>query len=118
MQPLKILAFVIGAVPIAAFLLTLILTEGAPLKPPSPGEESGPAVATQPLPRAKLERQDGVAAAGHSDADVDAPAPRQIADGFAADDKLGPAPMVNDEREAQLLLMLFGAPQPDLPPER
>lgn len=103
MQPLKILAFVIGAVPIAAFLLTLLLTDGAPLQPLSPGEESGPAVATPVLPRAKLERQDGVAAAGHSGA------------GTA---NLEPSPMVNAEHDPQLLLMLFGAPRPGVPPER
>ncbi len=112
MQPLKVLAFVIGALPIAAFLLTLFLTDGAPLRPLSPGEESGPAVATPVLPRAKLERQDGVAAAGHFGAEmsdiehwgaVDA-APKQNA---------VPRPMVNAERDAQLFILLFGEPQPD-----
>ncbi len=117
MQPLKILAFVIGAVPIVAFLLTMLLTEGAPLQPLSPGEESGPAVATPVLPRAKLERHDGVAAAGHSGADRETVERWRAKDGLADEIGAVSSPVVNAERDAQLLLMLFGAPQPGLPPE-
>lgn len=103
MQPLKMLAFSIGAMPIAAFLLTLLLTEGAPLYPPAPGEESGPAVATQTLPRAKQERQDGVATVGHS---------------YATAGSVAPPPIVNAAPDAQPLLSLFGAAPPDVRRDR
>ncbi len=74
MQPLKILAFVIIGLPVSAFLLTLFLTDGAPLKPLTPGEESGPAAATRALPQAERERpqqerQGSVVAAGLSQAE-------------------------------------------------
>jgi hypothetical protein len=118
MQPLKILAFVIVALPIAAFLLTLFLTEGAPLKPLTPGEESGPAVATRALPRTKLERQGSVAAAGHRSGDTDNAGDSSAGDVFAPDVDAEPAPMVYRDREAQIFFMLFGAPHPTPAPAR
>ncbi len=118
MQPLKILAFVIGAVPIAAFLLTLLLTDGAPIKPLSLREESGPAVATPVLPRAKLERQDGVVAAGHRGGEIQIGEHWRAVETFAPTLGNEPAPMVNAKRDAQLFMMLFGAPQTGPPPAR
>ena len=56
MQPLKIIALLIGGLPLAAFLATLFLTDGAPLKSLAPGEESGPVAVTRALPPAALER--------------------------------------------------------------
>ena len=109
MRPLKILAFVIGAIPIAVFLLTLYLTDGAPLQPLTPGEESGPAAATRALPLAKLdwpaqERQGSVVAAGLSEGDG------SIAEYWDAEG--APARMINHDRDAQLFITLFGAPRP------
>ena len=121
MQPLKLLAIVIGTLPLAAFLLTLYLTDGAPLQPFTPGQESGPAAATPALPQAdlgrpRLERQTKVAAAGYpgvndvlagtSDFDLVFP-PKQLP---------APVSLVNGEREAQIFLMLFGVPDPYFPP--
>jgi len=118
MQPLKILALVIGALPIVAFLLTLFLTEGAPLRPLSPGEESGSAVATPALPRAKLERQDGVAAAGHFGTDTSDVEHWRAVETFVPKQDPEPMSMVNAERDAQLFILLFGGPQQGLSPER
>jgi hypothetical protein len=56
MQPLKIIALLTGGLPLAAFLATLFLTDGAPLKSLAPGEESGPVAVTRALPPAALER--------------------------------------------------------------
>lgn len=101
MQPLKILAFIIIGLPVSAFLLTLFLTDGAPLKPLTPGEESGPVAATRALPQAererpKQERQGSVVAAGLSQAEEGA----QV-------------PMINHGRDAQLFIKLFGVPHPN-----
>ena len=98
MHPLKILAFVIIGFPVSAFLLTLFLTDGAPLKPLTPGEESGPVAATRALPQAEperplQERQGSVVAAGLSQA--------------------APARMINHGRDAQLFIKLFGTPHPN-----
>ena len=118
MQPLKILAFVIGAVPIAAFLLTLLLTEGAPLKPLSPREESGPAGAKPVLPPAKLEPQDGVWAGRPPRADIGNVEHWRAVETFAPTLGNEPAPMVNAKRDAKLFMMLFGVPQTGPPPAR
>ncbi len=117
MQPLKILAFIIGALPLAAFLLTLWLTEGAPLQPLAPGEESRPAAATHPLPQSKLERQGSVAATGHSG--TDDPVDQSIAEegdaegAFLQGGSAKPAPIVNVDRDAQIFMTLFGVRHPD-----
>jgi hypothetical protein len=119
MQPLKIIAFVIGALPITAFLLTLILTDGAPLKPLTPGEESGPVAATRALPpaalahppqgRPKLERLGSVAAAGF-----------QGTEHWAIEDfgekAPEPADLIDPDRDAQLFMTLFGVRHPGLAP--
>jgi hypothetical protein len=108
MQPLKILALVIIGLPVSAFLLTLFLTDGAPLQPLTPGEESGPAAATRALPQVERERQGSVVAAGHLDTEVwDA----ELL--FFADEDAKPAPMINHDRDAQLFIKLFGTPYPN-----
>jgi hypothetical protein len=56
MQPLRTIALFIGGLPLAVFLATLFLTDGAPLKSLAPGEESGPVAVTRALPPAALER--------------------------------------------------------------
>ena len=123
MRPLKILAFVIGAVPIAAFLLTLFLTDGAPLRPLTPGdlslchwpgEESEPVAATRALPlvtpeRTPLERQGRVTAAGYSSI-VGFPALH------AGEMPPRSATLVNHDRDVLLFMTLFGVPNPYLPP--
>lgn len=114
MRPLKILAFVIGAVPIAAFFLTLFLTDGAPLRPLTPGEESEPVAATRALPlvtpeRTPLERQGRVTTAGYSSI-VGFPAPN------ASEMPPRSATLVNHDRDALLFMTLFGVPNPYLPP--
>ncbi len=113
MQPLKILAFAIGAIPIAAFLLTLFLTNGAPLRPFTPGEESGPAAATRALPQATperppLERQGSVAAAGNQGNDERNVGFTRAEAGFPPET----TPVVNQDRDAKLFQLLFGFPQP------
>ena len=116
MHPLKILAFIIGALPILVFLLTLILTDGAPFHPLSPREESGPAAAAPALPQAKQERYGSVAAVGHNGAD------EPIAETWNAEAAVSPDQgeererMVNFERDAEILYMLFGGAHPDLRP--
>jgi len=114
MQPLKIVALVIGALPFAAFVLTLHLTDGAPLKPLTPGTESEPVAATRALPQdtpgeTLLERQGRVAAAGFSNT---TPA------SFENDRKLTaqPSAIVNHDRDALLFMTLFGVPNPYQPP--
>jgi hypothetical protein len=118
MQPLKIFAFVIIGLPISAFLLTLFLTDGAPLQPLAPGEESGPAVATRILPLAtlegpNLERGGSVAAAGHRPAYVDIAENRGDEDEFSPEGDAEPARVINPDRDAHLFMTLFGAPLPD-----
>lgn len=126
MQPLKLLAIVIGALPLAAFLATLYFTDGAPLQPLTPGQESEPAAATPLLPQAELvrpgtERHDQVAAAGHlaavsgsaTEGGIDA---ETIEGAFASKQLPAPLPLINHEREAQVLLMLFGVSDPYYPP--
>ena len=121
MQPLKILAFAIGAIPIAAFLLTLFLTNGAPLRPFTPGEESRPAAATRALPQAKperanLERQGSVAAAGFQKADGRLAGNSDAEGGFLPGGDTEPAFVVNRDRDVQLFMTLFGAPHAGLLP--
>ncbi len=101
MQPLKLLALVIGALPIAAFLLTLYLTQGAPLKPLTPGEESGPVAATRALPQATperppLERQGSVAAAGNQGNDERSVESTRAEAGFPPET----TPVVNQDRDS------------------
>lgn len=48
MHPLKIVALVIGALPAATFVLTLYLTDGAPLQPPT-ARQIAPAAAAVEL---------------------------------------------------------------------
>ena len=117
MRPLKILAFVIGAIPIAVFLLALYLTDGAPLQPLTPGEESGPAAATRALPLAKLkwpaqERQGSVLAGGLGEGDGNIAEYWDAEGAFAPADEAVPARMINHDRDAQLFITLFGAPRP------
>ena len=114
MQPLKILALVIGALPFAAFVLTLHLTDGAPLKPFTPGAESEPVTATRALPLVTpqgtlLERQGRVTAAGFSNT-VQAPFEdsRELSRQSSA--------IVNHDRDALLFMSLFGVPNPYQPP--
>lgn len=116
MQPLKILAYGLGAAPISAFLLTLLLTDGAPLKSPPPGEESGPVAATRVMPpaaqgRPDTERQATIAAAGSQSA-----AQRTIED--PGETAPPPAHTVNPGRDAQLFISLFGVQPASLPPSR
>ncbi|MDH3737657.1 MAG: hypothetical protein OER92_00580 [Alphaproteobacteria bacterium] len=114
MQPLKILALFIGTVPIAAFLLTLFLTEGAPLRPLTPGEEGEPVAATRALPpaaqsRPQLERPGRVSAAGHpSNAGAKLTGAGEI--------QLESTVLVNHDRDALLFMTLFGVPDPYVPP--
>jgi len=101
MQPLKILALVTVGLPISVFLLTLLLTDGAPLRPLAPREESGPAAAMHNSPPSKLgqadlERAGSVAAAGHR---LD-----------AADSGAGRERIINHDRDAQFFMTLFGVP--------
>ncbi|NKB50542.1 MAG: hypothetical protein GKS02_14390 [Alphaproteobacteria bacterium] len=113
MQPLKIIALLLGALPIAAFLITLILSDGAPLKSLAPREESGPVAATRALPLAALERPalerpekerpGSVAAAGiHKTEDI---APSEY-----GEDDPEPVYLVDPDRDAQLFMTLFGTP--------
>jgi len=113
MHPLKILAFAIVGLPISAFLLTLFLTDGAPLQPLTPGEESGPAAVTRALPQAKRERQGSVVAAGLSEADGRIAEYWGPDDAYAPYEDAAPAPMINHDRDAQLFIKLFGIPHPD-----
>ena len=116
MHPLKILAFVIGALPLCAFLLTLFLTDGAPLKPLTHGEESRPAAATLAQPRAELERLGSVAAGGHQNADADIVEKSGIEAAFPLDGGDEPFHMVNRDRDALIFITLFGVPNPYQPP--
>lgn len=113
MQPLKILAFVIIGLPVSAFLLTLFLTDGAPLQPLTPGEESGPAAATRALPQPERERQGSVVAVGLSEADESTIQYWDVEGAFAPDVAAAPARMINHDRDAQLFIKLFGIPHPD-----
>jgi len=113
MQPLKILAFAIGALPITVFLQTLYLTDGAPLQPLTPGEESEPAAATRALPQAKRERQGSVVAVGFSEADGGIAEYWGPEDAFAPYEDAAPAPMIYHGRDAQLFIEMFGIPHPD-----
>ena len=118
MQPLKIFAFVLIGLPITAFLLTLFLTDGAPLQPLAPGEESGPAVATRILPLAKfkepsLERGGSVAAAGHSPTYGETAKNRGGEYEFPPGRGAQPARVINHDRDARLFVTRFGAALPD-----
>ena len=116
MHPLKILAIIIAALPIVAFLLTMILTDGAPLHSLSPREESGPAAAMPALPQAKQERHSSVAAVGHMSAD-ELIVEKSVAEAALPPDKdVAPPHMLNIERDAQVFFTLFGVPHPGLPP--
>ena len=106
MQPLKIIALLISGLPLAAFLATLFLTDGAPLKSLAPGEESGPVAVTRALPPAALERptlerseeerHGSVTATGFNNADIRA----ETAD---------------QDPKVYLFMTLFGVPDLDSP---
>lgn len=122
MQPLKILAIVIIALPISAFLLTLFLTDGAPLQPLAPGEESGPAAAMRALPLASLKRPDlewkgSLVAAGHSPVYVDiAEYPGDEYEYSPAGDGVPvrvPVRVIDPKRDAELFMTLFGVRHSD-----
>jgi len=113
MQPLKILAFVIIGLPVSAFLLTLFLTDGAPLLPLTPGEESGSAAATRALPQAERERQGSVVAVGLNEGDGKIAANWGVEGAFAPLEETTPTRMINHDRDAQLFIKLFGIPHPN-----
>jgi len=101
MQPLKLLIVILVGLPVSVFLLTLLLSDGAPLQPLAPREEGGPAAATHNPPQSKLgqsdlERGDSVAATGHR---------LDTGDGGA-----GSARIINHKRDARMFMTLFGVP--------
>ncbi len=120
MQPLKILAIVTGAIPIATFVVTLILTDGAPLRPLTPGQESDPAAATPETPRGDVVRRDGIAAAGHKkrlEYSLDeATAMMAIPLDAYTEPATESVHVVNAERDAGVYITLFGVPNPYWPP--
>jgi len=63
MRPLNIVAFAVGVVPVLAFLLVVVLSDGAPFRPPA-GEESRPGAAAPELPHRTPMRHDSAAASG------------------------------------------------------
>jgi|TARA_B100000315_G_scaffold200766_1_gene193062 hypothetical protein len=116
MHPLKILAFVIIGLPVSAFLLTLFLTDGAPLQPLAPGEKGGPVVVIRTLPlaeleRPNLERKGSVAAVGHSTTYVNFGGILATEDKKLLDRGVALVRMFNPDREVELFLTLFGFPQ-------
>ena len=116
MHPLKILAFVIIGLPVSAFLLTLFLTDGAPLQQLTLGEKGGPVVVIRTLPKGELEtpnleRKGSVAAVGHSTTYVNFGGILATEDERLLDRGVTPVRMFNLDREVELLLTLFGFPQ-------
>lgn len=113
MQPLKIIALLIGGFPVATFLVTLILTNGAPLQSLASREESEPVAATRALPPAVLkrppqerpetERHGRVAATGFQKVE-------ERTNGAFGEEPPESAPLVDPDRHARFFMTLFGAP--------
>ncbi len=116
MQPLQFFATTIGALPTAAFLLTVLLTDGAPLKPIAPGEGSGPAAAIRAQPQAQQERQSRVAAVGHNDLAHIVPGTLEGESAIPLPRGAGTAGLVNANRDTEVFMTLFGIPSPYVPP--
>lgn len=115
MHPLKILAALMAAAPAAAFAITLVLTDGAPLKPFTPGEESVPVAAAPHLPQTPPERQGSAEAAGHV---VDVSSANPTVDGAPLVERRSDHELpglVNAERDAWIFSTLFGNAREPVP---
>lgn len=106
MQPLKVIALLIGGLPLAVFLATLFLTDGAPFKSLAPGEESGPVAVTRALPPAALERPTLERSEEERHGSV-------TATGFKHTE--AHAEPADQDPEVYLFMTLFGLPDPNSP---
>lgn len=110
MQPLLRLAVVIAGLPIITFTLTMIVSDGAPMRPITRGEASGPAVAASALPLTQQERQGDVVAAGYASAAAESTGPTDAAlrPEWAELRRLA----ASGDRDARFLMALLGLPLP------